>query len=199
MGEQDQHVHGPPSWTLSRPPSRARAGPHRPLSAQEETELLGAVKKFHEPDYQRLGELKAKDPTQYRTQMRLMWIWYGEWKTLPAPVQQAYWSLREARADTAAALTRLKDEKDPALRKDLQTSLRQGQGREFDALQVIQTQWAEEFAQRIDKLQVEIDIRRKNLEKMRGELKARQLDREKILDGKVELLQKNPPPAQPEF
>ncbi len=189
----------PAAPTATKPGGPARGGLHRPLSADEENELLSVVKKFKEADHNRLVDLKATDPGQYRAQMRLMWIWYGEWKTLPAPVQDAYWALREAKADSAGALVQLSGETNAANREKLLARLRQAQGREFDALQVIQTQWAEEFAQRITKLQGEIDIRRKGLETMRTELKARQGDREKILEGKVNSLLKNPPTSQPAF
>lgn len=189
----------PSTQPVVKPEPPARAGPHRPLSAAEEAELLAAVRKFNEADHKSLGVLKLTDPTQYRAQIRLMWIWYGQWKNLPPSVQQAYWALRKAKADTAAALARWHGETNPAERTNHLGALREAQGREFDALQIIQAQWAEEFAQRIDKLQKEIDTRRQSLEKMRGELKARQLDREKILDSKVDTLQKTPPAPQPEF
>ena len=192
---------GGPPGLASRPATRpvpkpdvgGRGGLHRPLSAGEENELLKVVKNFKEADYQRLADLKAKDPAQYRVQMRQMWIWYSEWKTMPGPVQQAYWDVREAKAETAAALADIQADKEGKNRAHLLARLRQAQGREFDATQVIQTRWAEEFAQRMAKLQAEIEIRRQSLEKMRAELKARQAGREKILDAKVNALLKEPP------
>lgn len=183
----------PPRPPAPKPDVSGRGGLHRPLSQAEENELLKVVKDFKEADYQRLADLKAKDLTQYRAQMRQMWIWYSEWKTMPGPVQQAYWDVREAKAQTAAALADLQADKDGKNRPAILARLRQAQGREFDALQVIQTQWAEEFAKRIVKLQSEIESRQKSLDALRGELKARRNDREKILDAKVNSLLKNPP------
>ncbi|MCY2929918.1 MAG: hypothetical protein NTV86_10570 [Planctomycetota bacterium] len=197
---QSRPVVAPPATRPApKPDVSGRGGLHRPLSAGEENELLKVIKDFKEADYQRLADLKAKDPAQFRAQMRQMWIWYSEWKTMPEPVQQAYWDVREAKAQTAAALADLQADKNGASREKNLARLRQAQGREFDALQVIQTQWAEEFAKRIVKLQGEIESRQKSLEALRGELKARRSDREKILDAKVDSLLKNPLPAQPPF
>jgi hypothetical protein len=185
------------SQPASQPASRAAAwkptGRYRPLTVEQETELLNAVKQHKEQDYTRLQELAKKDPVQYRSLLRHMWAWYAEWKNLPPHVQQAYWTMRETKAETARLLAQIQADKTGTNREKLVAQLRHVQASEFDAGQVIHKQWAEEFSKRIDKLQAQIDTRRKSLEKMQNEFNERQKERQKILDAKVNVLLKKVP------
>lgn len=184
----------------SQPASRAAAwkatGRYRALTIDEERELLKAVKDHSADDHTRLTHLAKTDAKQYQSLMRHMWAWYAQWRNLPGHVQDAYWTMRQTKAQTARLLADIQADKDGHNRPTLIAQLRQVQEKEFDAGQVIYKQWNEEFKARIEHLQAEVESRKQSLEKMRAQTDDRQKNRDKHVDSKVStLLKQVPSPA----
>lgn len=199
-GEPGKDTSGAASRPASRPasqpdnrPAWKAAGAYRALTVSEEKELREAVKAHSPEDHQRLLDLSKTDPKQYQSLMRHMWAWYGEWKNLPHDVQEAYWTMRQTKAQTAKLLAEIQADKGGGKREALVAQLREVQAKEFDAGQVIYEQWSVEFKARIERLQAQVDGHRQRLEKMQTENQDRKKNREKHLDTKVESLLKKAP------
>lgn len=131
----------------------------KPLTEEQEAELLEAVRKHSPADHERIVKLKASKAGEYRHVLRRMWLWYQQWKGRPEEVRQAYWTLKETRAEASELVRRAKNAKTKGEREKLSARLRQVVAREFDAWQVIRKYQLAQFATRIEQLEAELKER----------------------------------------
>jgi len=153
-------------------------------TADQEKELLAALKKWHPHRHQRLIELKKSRPRLYRRYVAAAWRWYLHWRDLPENVKKAAVVKHDTHMKIWKVLREIRSADSEHRKSELTTKLRKLVAKSFDAEQI-------ERQYRLKEL-------RKRLERLRAEQKQRLKNREKIINSRVKrLLSGKRPHAKP--
>ena len=160
------------------PGAYGRGGPYRHrfarLTKEEEAELLKHLAQ-HQPEISKhLDGLREKDERTYRYWLSRAWGSYQRLKSLPEDIRRSVYAKEKAGREIHRLLGAIRQAKSRAEKKRLVAQLRQPVTAQFDAEQV-------ERAYRLTLLAKEI-------ERVRGELKARTARRDQIIDERIERL-----------
>jgi hypothetical protein len=167
---------GPPD-----PPGRgpsSRPGPSRyrrfsrPLTEEQEQEVLDYLKKKRPELYDQTIESRQKDPRRYQRTMFMIWGWVSRLKKLPENVRDAEERRQAAQLKMYRAARDLQSTKDPAEKKRLEKQLEEQAAVFFDADQIIRGHRLTELA--------------KHIKQLKAELEARAQDRENLIQETVE-------------
>jgi hypothetical protein len=155
-------------------PSRYR---RRPLTEEQEKEVLQYLKKKRPEIYEQVLASREKDPRRYSWTLRSMWFFLSRLKRLPKPVQEA----EETRQITHLRMWRLAHQlqgtKNAATRKELEQQMLEQADQNFAAEQIVREHRLTELAEQIKRI--------------KAELKERAEDRKAIVREKVERMKRD--------
>ena len=149
-------------------------------TAEQEKELLAALKKWHPARYRRLTELKKTRPRLYRRYVAAAWRWYLRWRDLPKEVKKAAIVKHNTHMKVWKVLREIRSADSEQRRSELTGELRKLVAKHFDAEQT-------ERQYRLKELQ-------KRLQRLSAEQTRRLKDRDKIINDRVKRLLSGKPP-----
>jgi hypothetical protein len=138
----------------------------RPLTEQQETELMAALKDKDPENYKKLAELRESIPTRYRWALRGLWQWYQRYKGAPADLQKAMMDEQETRMATWRISRALGQAADPAEKTKLAAELRDALDKQFNAEQTLRECRLADLEQQIKHLREELDQRHQQREQI---------------------------------
>jgi len=163
------------------PASSARAnGPQghpqrmRPLTEEQEKELLAFLKE-HRPDlHSRLTEMRDSKDRRYRWAIAPMWRWYLRYKRLPAEERDVELKQQDVRVKILRLLRAIREEKDAAKAEQLKKMLREAVTEQIEIEQ-------KAFAIRLARLEEQV-------KRLREQLKGREQRRDQIIEERYQRL-----------
>jgi len=154
----------PRAGWASRPGMAARHGMgrrHRPLSGEQEKELLAYLKRERPDEYKKLLATKKGNPLHYRMNLHRWWSWYQT----PKDVRKARADLYEIGKEIWQIRQALQDTKESSAREELVDKLTETVTRKFDADQVM-------LQHRLTHLETQIQGHQAELQRRARERKA---------------------------
>jgi len=150
----------------------------KPLTKEQEAELLKHFKKNQPEMHKRLVDLSQRDASGYRRMLSWLWGPYQELIILPAPVRAAAIEKDTARHEAYHLLKAIRDTQNAKKKAELTEKLREAMARQFKAEQIVRTY-------RLTKLAKEI-------QRTLDEIKARTAkETQEIIDSRVESMLKS--------
>jgi len=148
------------------PPGRPKR--MRPLTEEQEKELLAFLKE-HRPDlHSRLTEMRDSTPRRYRWAIAPMWRWYLRYKRLPAKERDVELKQQDVRVKILRLLRAIRKEKDAAKAEKLKKMLREAVTEQIEIEQ-------KAFEIRLARLEEQV-------KRLREQLKSRDQRRDQIIE-----------------
>jgi len=131
----------------------------RPLTKEQEQEVLDYIKKKRPDLHSQVVEYRQKDPRRYQRTVRMMWGFVSQLKRLPPEVAEAHEALQQARVRMWRIVRDLREPQNAAEKKRLEAQLRDQAATAFDAEQTIRGHRLTELAEQIKDLKAELRAR----------------------------------------
>lgn len=153
------------------PPSRSRR--YRPLTKEQEQEVLNYLKEKRPEDYERVLKDRERDPRRYRRTIAGLWQWVSRFKQMPKDLRDAYEDRHRAFVDMWRLAKQRADAKDPAARNRIDKRLYEVCARLFDAEQIIREYRLKQMEEQIKRLREDLKERARNRKTVIGEMVER--------------------------
>jgi len=147
----------------------------RPLTAQQEREVLEYLKENREAYYSKLMELKGQDSQRYARAISRMHRFVRKWQRMPEGVRQAINEERELQVRIMALIRQMRQTEAQAERQKLSTELAEVVAQHFEAEQSLRERRLADLANQIKDLRKELDRQRKQRDEIIAERVARWL------------------------
>ena len=134
----------------------------KPLTKEQEQEVLDFLKKERPDFYKKAIEEREKDPKRYQRTIRSMWHFMSRVKNLPKDLRDAYHTSQRSFVEMWRLAKELKDTQDAARKKVLDEKLRSLAEEHFDASQIIREHRLTQLADEIKRLKADLQQRAKD-------------------------------------
>jgi len=159
-----------PRSVSSRPSGGGRRGGpgyrrfSKPLTKEQEQEVLDFLKKERPDFYKKAIEEREKDPRRFQRTIRSMWHFMSRVMELPEELRTAYRRAQRSYVDMWRLAKEIRETSDTARKKTLETKIHSLAEEHFDASQIIREHRLTQLAEEIKRLKAELQQRVKDRE-----------------------------------
>jgi len=134
-------------------------GDFRPVTEQQETELLGVLAEVRPEEAASLRRLKEENPRAYRARLQVAWRAYQVWRDLPPEMRKLWWAQQGARLEAWRQAQNWQSAKDPSQKERIRARLLETLGTEFDAEQGLREHRLGQLEEQLKRLRAELKER----------------------------------------